>query len=78
MTVHNIHSPQASAQLFVTAGPVTSLAFAPGLIRAADKDAHEDRTEQRTRQLHAKRMITSAQKEQWMANLFSGAGTAYN
>lgn len=56
MKISNIQSARASARLFVTAALVTSIAFAPGLILAADKDAHEDPAEQRIKQLYAKLM----------------------
>jgi hypothetical protein len=37
----------------------------PGIVLATDKDAHEDRTELRIKDMHAKLIITSAQEEQW-------------
>jgi periplasmic protein CpxP/Spy len=36
-----------------------------GVALATDKDAHEDRTELRIKDMHAKLKITSAQEEQW-------------
>ena len=51
---------------FITAATlVSTLLFAPGIAFATDKDAHEDRTELRIKEMHAKLKITSAQKEQW-------------
>jgi len=51
---------------FITAATlVATLVFAPGVALAIDKDAHEDRTELRIKEMHAKLKITSAQEEQW-------------
>lgn len=55
----------ASARLIAAAALVTTLAFAPGVVLAADKDAHEDRVELRIKNMHAKLKITPAQEEQW-------------
>ena len=55
----------ASARLIAAAALVTNLAFAPGVVLAADKDAHEDRVELRIKNMHTKLMITPAQEEQW-------------
>ena len=55
----------ASARLVAAAALVTTLAFAPGVVLAADKDAHEDRVELRIKNMHTKLMITPAQEEQW-------------
>ena len=44
---------------------VATLVFAPGMVLAVDKDAHEDRAELRVKDLHTKLKITSAQEEQW-------------
>ena len=55
----------ASARLIAAAALVTTLAFAPGVVFAADKDAHEDRVELRIKNMHTKLMITPAQEEQW-------------
>ena len=55
----------ASARLIAAAALVTTLAFAPGIVLAADKDAHEDRVELRIKNMHTKLMITPAQEEQW-------------
>ena len=51
---------------FITAATlVSTLLLAPGIAFATDKDAHEDRTELRIKEMHAKLKITSAQEEQW-------------
>ena len=51
---------------FITAATlVATLVFAPGVVLAIDKDAHEDRTELRIKEMHAKLKITPAQEEQW-------------
>src|SRR5665811_758983 len=55
----------ASARLIAAAALVTTLAFAPGVVLAADKDAHEDRVELRIKNMHTKLTITPAQEEQW-------------
>ena len=54
-----------SARLIASAALSATLVFAPGVALAIDKDAHEDRTELRIKDLHAKLKITSAQEEQW-------------
>jgi hypothetical protein len=54
----------ASARL-IAAALVATLAFAPGLVLAADKDVHEDRAELRIKNMHTKLNITPAQEEQW-------------
>jgi periplasmic protein CpxP/Spy len=54
-----------SARLIASAALAATLVFAPGVALAIDKDAHEDRTELRIKDLHAKLKITSAQEEQW-------------
>jgi len=42
------------------------LVFAPGIVLAANKDAHEeDRAELRSKEMHSKLKITSAQEELW-------------
>src|SRR5665647_1020688 len=55
----------ASARLITAAVLAATLAFAPGVALATDKDAHEDRVELRIKDMHAKLKITSAQEEQW-------------
>lgn len=49
----------------VGAALVATLAFAPGVVLAADKDAHMDRTELRIKDLHSELKITAAQEVQW-------------
>lgn len=51
--------------LITSATLAAMLVFAPGMAVAADKDAHEDRTELRIKDMHAKLKITSTQEEQW-------------
>lgn len=55
----------ASLQFITAATLVATLLFAPEVVFATDKDAHEDRTELRIKEMHAKLKITSAQEEQW-------------
>lgn len=56
----------ASTRLLVAvAALVATMAFAPGAVLAAGKDAHEDRAELRVKDMHTKLMITSAQEAQW-------------
>ena len=55
----------ASTRLITSAALATTLVFAPVVALAIDKDAHEDRTELRIKEMHAKLKITSAQEEQW-------------
>lgn len=55
----------ASTRLIAATALVATLVFAPGVVLATDKDAHEDRTELRIKDMHAKLKITSAQEEQW-------------
>ena len=56
--------PRASVHLLVAA-MVAALTFAPAVVFAADKDAHQDRAELRIKDLHTKLKITSTQEEQW-------------
>ena len=44
---------------------VTTLAFTPVAVFAAEKDAHEDRVELRIKDMQHKLKITAAQEEQW-------------
>ena len=55
----------ANARLMAAAALVTTLAFAPGVVFAADKVAHEDRAELRIKDMHAKLKITPAEEAQW-------------
>ncbi|WP_262965865.1 Spy/CpxP family protein refolding chaperone [Methylobacter psychrophilus] len=58
----------ASARLVTSVTLATALAFAPGLTFAAtttDKDAHEDRTEVRIKDMHTKLKITQVQEAKW-------------
>jgi protein CpxP len=54
-----------SAHFITSAALVATLVFASGMALATDKDAHEDRTELRIKDMHAKLKITPAQEEQW-------------
>lgn len=54
-----------SARLIAAATLLATLAFAPGVVLAAGKDAHEDRAELRIKDMHAKLKITTAQEAQW-------------
>jgi hypothetical protein len=54
-----------SSRLFMAAALVTTLAFAPVVVFAADKDAHADRSEKRIKDMHAKLKITTAEEDQW-------------
>ena len=55
----------ASARLIISAALAATLVFAPTVALAINKDANEDRTELRIKEMHAKLKITSAQEEQW-------------
>ena len=55
----------ASLRFITAATLVATLVFASGVVLAIDKDAHEDRTELRIKEMHAKLKITPAQEEQW-------------
>lgn len=53
------------ACLILSFALVATLLFAPGIALAVDKDAHEDQTELRIKELHAKLKITSEQEPLW-------------
>jgi cell pole-organizing protein PopZ len=53
------------ARLIAAATLLATLAFTPGVVFAADKDAHQDRTELRIKDMHTKLKITTAQEPQW-------------
>ncbi|MGO9443927.1 MAG: Spy/CpxP family protein refolding chaperone [Thiobacillaceae bacterium] len=55
----------ASARLIVAAALASTLAFAPGMALAADKDVHEDRAEMRIKDMHAQLRITPPEEAQW-------------
>ncbi len=44
---------------------IATIAFIPGISFAVDKDAHEDQTELRIKELHGKLKITSEQEGKW-------------
>ena len=58
-------STYTNAPFIVATVLVATLALAQSVAFAADKDAHEDRTELRIQDMHTKLKITPAQKEQW-------------
>lgn len=55
----------ANIRLIMAAALVALVTFAPGISAAADKPSHEDRTELRIKDMHAKLKITTAQEDQW-------------
>jgi dTDP-glucose pyrophosphorylase len=55
----------SSARLIAATALVATLAFAPGVVSAADKVAHADRAELRITDMHARLKITPAQEELW-------------
>lgn len=55
----------ASVHLFTAAILAATLVFAPCVVFAADKVAHEDRAELRIKDMRTKFKITAAQEEQW-------------
>lgn len=57
----------ASMRLVAAAALVASLAFAPGVVLAADKDGHAENAELRIKTMHAKLKITPAEEAQWTA-----------
>ena len=56
-----------SLRLVAAAALMASLAFAPGVALAADKDSHADNAELRITAMHAKLKITPAEEGQWTA-----------
>jgi hypothetical protein len=65
MKQNNNHFTGATTRLITVAVLFTTLVFVPGVVLAIDKDAHEERTELRIKDLRAKLKITSTQEEQW-------------
>ncbi|WP_200877396.1 Spy/CpxP family protein refolding chaperone [Methylobacter tundripaludum] len=65
MKLSGIQFIYVSARLITSAALAATLVLAPRMALATDKDAHEDRTELRIKDMHAKLKITSAQEEQW-------------
>lgn len=55
----------ASKHLILSGSLAISLFFAPGLSFAVDKDAHEDQTELRIKDMHTKLKITAEQETLW-------------
>jgi protein CpxP len=60
------HFTHAGTRLFVAATLAATMVFAPVLVFAADKDAHEDRVELRIKDMHSKLKITAEQETQWV------------
>ena len=67
MKLSNNQFSYASMRLVAAAALVASLAFAPGMVLAADKDAHTDNAELRIKNMHDKLQITAAEEGQWTA-----------
>lgn len=65
MTFSGNQFNHASVHLLAAAALASTLAFAPGMVLAADHDAHQDRTELRIKDMHAKLKITPAEEGQW-------------
>lgn len=65
MKLNNTPFTPAGTRLIAAAALVASLAFAPGAVFSADRDAHADRAEQRIKDMHSKLRITQTQEEQW-------------
>ena len=66
MNVRGNQFTYAGTRLFVTAVALAAtLTFSSGIVLAVEKDIHQDRTELRIKDMHAKLKITSAQEEQW-------------
>jgi periplasmic protein CpxP/Spy len=65
MKLNSNNLTYASLRFIAAATLVATLLSAPEVVFATDKDAHEDRTELRIKEMHAKLKITSAQKELW-------------
>lgn len=55
----------ARPHLFMAVALLVTLAFAPGVVLATNKIAHEDRAELRIKDMRTKFKITAAQEEQW-------------
>lgn len=55
----------AGARLITSAALVATLFLAPGMTFAADKEAHENHTEVRIKDLHEKLKITPEQEDLW-------------
>jgi len=65
MTTRGKQFTFARTRIIAAAALVATMAFAPALTFAADKDVHEDRVEMRIKDMHAKLKITTAQEAQW-------------
>lgn len=65
MTLSGKQFNLASVRFMTAISLASALAFASPLVLAADRDAHQDRTEQRIKEMHAKLKITPAEEGQW-------------
>jgi protein CpxP len=65
MTLSGNQFNYRSMRLIAAAALISTLAFAPGVVLGAEKDAHQDRTELRIKELHTKLKITPAEESQW-------------
>jgi protein CpxP len=65
MNLSGIQFTRVSTRFVSAVALAATLALAPMVVLAVDKDAHEDRVELRIKDLHAKLHITSAQEDQW-------------
>jgi len=65
MNIRGIQLTHTGSRFVAAAILAATVACAPGLALAADKDAHVDRTEQRVGEMHDKLKITTAQEEMW-------------
>jgi len=65
MTFSGNQFNSASVRFFAAAALASTLTFAPGMVLATDKDAHQDRTELRIKDMHAKLKITPSEEGQW-------------
>ena len=66
MNVRGNQFTPAGKRLLITAVALAAtLTFSSGTVLAVEKDVHQDRTELRIKDMHAKLKITSAQEEQW-------------
>lgn len=56
---------RTSLRLITAAALVSTMIFAPAAVFAAGKDMHQDRVEQRIKEMHTKLKITAAEEAQW-------------
>jgi protein CpxP len=65
MKLNGNHFTFSPMRLLTAAALVSTLAFAPSIVLAAERDAHTDRVEHRIDDMHAKLKITPAEEAQW-------------